>query len=115
MDYPCTWDRQRREGARRTLLAEPSDSEWAKASREQHEAERFEIRQWLAGQVNVTAKRTSSYAPEQWEGTVDGHSFAFASGTASGVSSWTCIRPGGSPSASPVWTSRGGPSPSRWS
>jgi hypothetical protein len=25
----------------------------------------------------VDARRTSSYAPEQWEGTVDGHSFYF--------------------------------------
>lgn len=76
-DCPCTWDRQRREAARGAWLTDLRDSEWAKVVREQHEAEEGEIREWLAGQVDVTAKRTSSYAPEQWEGTVDGHSFYF--------------------------------------
>lgn len=77
MDCPCTWDQQRREAERRTWLADLRESEWAKALREQHEAEESEIRAWLSGQVGVTAERTSSYAPEQWEGSVDGHSFYF--------------------------------------
>jgi hypothetical protein len=77
MDCPCTWDQQRREAARRTWLTELHDSERARESRERHEAEEHEIREWLAGQVDVTAERTSSYAPEQWEGNVDGHSFYF--------------------------------------
>jgi hypothetical protein len=77
MDCPCTWHRERREAARRAWLTELHDSEWAKESRERHEAEEREIREWLAGQVDVTAERTSSYAPEQCEGAVDGHSFYF--------------------------------------
>jgi hypothetical protein len=53
------------------------DSEWAKELREQHQAEEREIGHWLAGQVDVTAERSTSYAPEQWEGSVDRHSIYF--------------------------------------
>lgn len=77
MDCPCTWDQQRREAARRRWMADLRDSEWARKLREQREAEERDIARWLAGQVDVTARRTSSYAPEQWAGTVDGHSFYF--------------------------------------
>ncbi|CCG03604.1 hypothetical protein [Blastococcus saxobsidens] len=77
MDCPCTWGRQQREATRRTWLTDLRDSDWAKEARARHAAEEREIREWLAGQVDVTAQRTTSYAPEQWEGTVDGHSFYF--------------------------------------
>ena len=36
-----------------------------------------EIAAWLTGQPDVEARRTTSLAPEQWEGSVGGHSFYF--------------------------------------
>lgn len=45
--------------------------------REQHAKEEEEIAAWVSGQPDVEAQRTSSFAPEQWEGSVDGHSFYF--------------------------------------
>ena len=42
-----------------------------------HQNEEDAIDAWLASQPGVDARRTSSYAPEQWEGTVDGHTFYF--------------------------------------
>lgn len=76
-DCRCTWSRERREAERHTWLAELRDSEWAQEMRMRHEVEEREIREWLAGQVDVTAERSTSFAPEQWEGTVDHHSFYF--------------------------------------
>jgi hypothetical protein len=72
MECPCSWDRERRKTTHRAWLADLRDSEWAKAMREQHDAEEREIRDWPAGQVAVTAVPTSQYAPGQWEGAVDG-------------------------------------------
>jgi hypothetical protein len=42
-----------------------------------HRREEDTIVAWLSSQPGVDARRTSSYAPEQWEGTVDGHAFYF--------------------------------------
>jgi hypothetical protein len=45
--------------------------------RKVHEGEQADIAAWLADQPGVSAVRTSSFVPEQWEGEVDGHSFYF--------------------------------------
>lgn len=42
-----------------------------------HQREENAIAACLADQPGLDARRTSSYAPEQWEGTVDGHTFYF--------------------------------------
>ena len=42
-----------------------------------HQREQDAIAAWLASQPGVDATRTSSYAPEQWEGIVDGRTFYF--------------------------------------
>ena len=76
LDCRCTWDEDRRaqETAKRKAFW---DSEPFSDMRAAHEREEAEIAAWLAGQPEVTAERTTSMAPEQWEGTVDGHSFYF--------------------------------------
>jgi hypothetical protein len=45
--------------------------------RAEHDAEENAIAAWLGTQVDVSARRMSSFAPEQWEGVIDGHSFYF--------------------------------------
>ena len=75
-DCRCTWDDARREAQRRKWTEfwdSPASRELAAA----HEAEEAAIADWLAGQRDVTAKRTTSMAPEQWEGAIDGRSFYF--------------------------------------
>jgi hypothetical protein len=75
-DCPCTWDEQCRERERKSwaeLLDDPVYDEF----REEHDAEQAVIAAWLAAQVEVTARRMSSFGPEQWEGVIDGHSFYF--------------------------------------
>lgn len=52
-------------------------SEAAAEFRKQHQHEEGAIAAWLSGQWGVNARRTTSMAPEQWEGSVDGHSFYF--------------------------------------
>jgi hypothetical protein len=75
-DCACMWDEARRaEEARRWERL--WDSREVSVLREAHEREETEIAAWIAGQPGVDARRTSSMAPEQWEGTVDGHSFYF--------------------------------------
>jgi hypothetical protein len=75
-DCRCTWDSER-------LAAEAARMEefWAADPfpelRAAHRREEAEIAAWLAGQPDVDATRTTSMVPEQWEGTVDGHSFYF--------------------------------------
>ena len=52
-------------------------SETAAELRKQHQHEKGSTAAWLSGQRDVSARRTTSIAPEQWEGSVDGHSFYF--------------------------------------
>lgn len=46
-----------------------------RAAARQREAE--DLAAWLAARPGVEARCTSTVAPEQWEGTVDGHAFSF--------------------------------------
>jgi hypothetical protein len=64
-DCRCTWDEDRRV-AEAASLQGWLDSPEADA-----------IGAWLADQPGVDARRTSSYAPERWEGIVDSHTFYF--------------------------------------
>jgi hypothetical protein len=75
-DCPCTWDEQRCEHERKSL-AELIDGPVYDELRSNHDAEEAAIAAWLAAQVEVTARRMSSFAPEQWEGVIDGLSFYF--------------------------------------
>ncbi len=75
-DCSCGWDEARRAERSRSftrLLDNPA----AEALREQHASDEAAISGWLAGEPAVTAERTSWFAPEQWTGTIDGHSFYF--------------------------------------
>jgi hypothetical protein len=72
----CTWDPERRAAEadrRREWLGSPAAEELRAAHRLEDDA----IAVWLAGQRGVDARRTSWFAPEQWEGTVDGRTFYF--------------------------------------
>lgn len=76
LDCWCGWDEERRAAGaaeRRAFLASLPFPE-LRAAREREEAQ---IAAWLAGEPGVTATRTTLAAPEQWEGSVDGHSFYF--------------------------------------
>lgn len=75
-DCRCTWDeaRQAEEARRRE---EFWDSLEATELRAEHHREEEAIAAWLTGQPGVDARRISSIAPEQWKGSVDGHSFYF--------------------------------------
>lgn len=42
-----------------------------------HEAAEADLQAWLAEQPGVVVRGHGGYAPEQWEGEVDGHSFYF--------------------------------------
>lgn len=75
-DCPCKWDETRRAEERQRLVT-LQDTRAAAELREQHAAEEEAVAAWLDGQPGVEANRTTSYAPEQWEGTVDEHSFYF--------------------------------------
>ena len=75
-DCRCTWDEARRAEQRKRWEAY-WESETAAQLREVDRREEEEIAAWLAGQPCVDATRTTSYAPEQWEGSIDGHSFYF--------------------------------------
>ena len=76
LDCPCSWDEARGTEQPRELAA-VRHSHRARAIREAHVADEQAIATWLAGQPGVEAERTSSFAPEQWRGTVDGHTFSF--------------------------------------
>lgn len=76
LDCRCSWDAERR-AAEAAKLKAFWDSEPFPELRSAHRREESEIAAWLAGQPDVEATRTTSMAPEQWEGTVDGHSFYF--------------------------------------
>jgi hypothetical protein len=71
-DCRCTWDEDRRAAEVAGWQAwwdSPEAAELSAADRREEDT----IAAWLVGQTGVDARRTSSYAPEQWEGTVDGH------------------------------------------
>ncbi len=75
-DCRCTWDQDRRAAEAANWQAwwdSPQAAELSAAQQREEDA----IAAWLAGQPGVDARRTSSYAPEQWEGTVDGRTFYF--------------------------------------
>jgi hypothetical protein len=76
LDCRCTWDEARcAEEARRWERL--WDGEAAAEFREEDLREESAIETWLAGQHGVVAERVSSFAPEQWEGAVGGHTFYF--------------------------------------
>ena len=75
-DCRCTWDEDRRAaevGGWQAWWDTPEAAELSAA----HRREEDTIAAWLVGKTGVDARRTSSYAPEQWEGTIDGHTFYF--------------------------------------
>jgi len=79
-DCSCTWDEQKRTeriAEQRRSWESWWDSPECKAISRQAEQERQEVESWVAGQPGVEAEQTTSMCPEQWEGTVDGHSFYF--------------------------------------
>jgi hypothetical protein len=75
-DCRCTWDEDRRI-AEAASLQEWLDSPEAAELSTAHQHEEDAIGAWLADQPGVDARRTSSYAPERWEGIVDSHTFYF--------------------------------------
>ena len=79
-DCKCTWDEARRERERqerKRFWDEWQNSPEAKERQAEYEAELTEISEWVDAHPGVEAERKSTYCPEQWEGTVDGHSFYF--------------------------------------
>ncbi len=79
-DCPCTWDDARRERGRqrrKQFWDEYRNSPEAIARQVEYDAELARIGEWVAAHEGVEAQRTSEYCPEQWEGTVDTHSFYF--------------------------------------
>jgi len=75
-DCRCTWAEDRR-AAEAAGWQEWWDSPEAAELSAAHRREEDTIAAWLADQPGVDARRTSSYAPEQWEGTIDGRIFYF--------------------------------------
>lgn len=79
-DCPCTWDGARRAAeaaAQKRWWDEYSNSTEARALAAHAATEQAEIDRWIAEHRGVTATRTTTCAPEQWEGVVDGRSFYF--------------------------------------
>lgn len=76
IDCPCSWDPARR-ATERLRLTEFRATPEAEELRSQHTRDESAIAQWLTDQPDVEARRTTCYAPEQWEGSVDGHTFYF--------------------------------------
>lgn len=77
LDCRCRWDPARRETEAKRRWHALEDNEALAGLRAEFAREEEEIAAWLAGQPDVDVRRTTSMAPEQWEGTVDGHSFYF--------------------------------------
>lgn len=75
-DCRCTWDEDRRAAETASWHAWWDSFEDAESSAA-YQLGDDAIAGWLAGQTAVDARRISSYAPEQWEGTVDGRTFYF--------------------------------------
>ena len=75
-DCRCTWDEDRRAAeaaSRQAWWDSPEAAELSAGPQREEDT----IAAWLAGQAGIDARRTTSYAPEQWEGTVDGRTFYF--------------------------------------
>lgn len=49
----------------------------AAAARARHQSEQDDVASWLAGEPGVVVSSFGGWAPEQWTGSVDGHSFSF--------------------------------------
>jgi hypothetical protein len=49
----------------------------AAAARARRDAEQDEVAAWLAGEPDVVVSSFGGWAPEQWRGSIDGHSFYF--------------------------------------
>jgi hypothetical protein len=75
-DCRCTWDEDRRAAEAASWQAWWDSPEAAELSAA-HQREEDAIAAWLVSQPGVEARRTSSYAPERWEGAVDGRTFYF--------------------------------------
>jgi hypothetical protein len=75
-DCRCTWSEDRRAAEAAAWQAWWESPEGAELSAA-HKRGEAAIGAWLAGQPGMDARRTSSYAPEQREGTVDGRTFYF--------------------------------------
>ncbi len=75
-DCRCTWDEDRRAAEAADWQAWRDSPQAAELSAA-HQREEDAIAAWLASQPGMDARRTSSHAPEQWEGTVDGRTFYF--------------------------------------
>jgi hypothetical protein len=75
-DCRCTWDEDRRAAETAGWRAWRDSPEAAELSAA-HQLEDDAIAAWLDNEPAVDGRRTSSYAPEQWEGTVDGRTFYF--------------------------------------
>lgn len=76
MDCSCTWDAERRKVEAERIRAW-RDSPAAQELSAHHEAEEAAIAAWVRDQDGVDARRITSFAPEQWDGTIDGHTFYF--------------------------------------
>jgi hypothetical protein len=79
-DCPCqqTPDERRRSWDEwRAGMDEYWDSAEGRALRAEREAEEDELVSWLAGHPDVAVRSYGGAAPEQWWGSVDGHSFYF--------------------------------------
>jgi hypothetical protein len=79
-DCRCSWDEARREDEHRAWqqdLDRWQNSAEAASLRAADAAEEAEIAEWIEREPGVTAERTTSMVPEQWEGVIDGHSFYF--------------------------------------
>lgn len=80
LDCCCQWSEERREADERewcTRMEEYWASPEAQARAAACEAERAEIEAWIAAHPGIEARQTSEFAPERWEGRVDGRSFYF--------------------------------------
>lgn len=75
-DCPCSWDDARRAEEHTKFLAHLDDPASA-GLRQATEREEQMIAGWVAGQPGLQAVRSTLAAPEQWDGSVDGHSFYF--------------------------------------
>lgn len=79
-DCPCTHIRaQRRQSIQKALneIDEYWDSPDGISARAADTAADRELQTWLTQQPNVTVDGHGGWAPEQWRGEVDGHSFYF--------------------------------------
>jgi hypothetical protein len=84
-EHARIYGRYARHLAKRAGIDEPAARRvvevlWSEAAaevRKQYQREERAIAAWLSGQRGVEARRITSLAPGQWEGSVDGHPFCF--------------------------------------